>query len=526
MAHKFLTDVDVKGSINVAGKVESAELDSTKLAINGVELQTPAGVAGPITVATSTQITEINETLETKQENLVVEAYSGIVLSADNKIAVDTSVIATAETVAAAQSAADAAQDAADENAEAIEAIKTTGVNSTVTLTDPEQADDVAAIVAHLTAAGKTSVKGDTAIVKRTISGTKVSHTAYVFDGANWAAMDGNYSAKNVYFDTNITATKNVGTISIPSSGSTDFAISGLNVHQAFQKLLAQEQYPAAPTSPSAVINITNGTRNYEVGASVTPSYSAYFTPGSYTYGPATGVTHTAATITDNFATNGTGSIATIAANTLSSSSSKPTTGTLPAITMEDGHVSAGYQITLNYGWTAGATPLTNLGNDATVDQEGATGTKVSAIAAASGKTASSSNKITAFRRAFYGAIDTQITDEAQLTSALIRGLSGKSSGGFAANSTGAATTTANKSQCVIFAYLGSLRDCTEIIHAGTKYDVKSSFSGPVTVSVADAGGQTTADDGSVTLSNPKDYKVYYMNFTPSDATDTYTLKV
>ena len=38
---------------------------------------------------------------------------------------------------------------------------------------------------------------GDTAIIKRAISGDKVSYTAYVYDGSlsAWKAMDGNYSA-------------------------------------------------------------------------------------------------------------------------------------------------------------------------------------------------------------------------------------------------------------------------------------------------------------------------------------------
>ena len=36
---------------------------------------------------------------------------------------------------------------------------------------------------------------GDIAIVKAGIAGDKHSYTSYVWDGANWAATDGNYSA-------------------------------------------------------------------------------------------------------------------------------------------------------------------------------------------------------------------------------------------------------------------------------------------------------------------------------------------
>ena len=49
---------------------------------------------------------------------------------------------------------------------------------------------------------------GDTAIVKTAIytdaedeTNNKYSYTGYVYNGTAWAAMDGNYSAKNVFFD-------------------------------------------------------------------------------------------------------------------------------------------------------------------------------------------------------------------------------------------------------------------------------------------------------------------------------------
>ena len=69
---------------------------------------------------------------------------------------------------------------------------------------------------------------GDTAIVKRVITGDKTSYTAYVYDGT-WKAMDGNYRADNVYFDDDITYTVAIGTLSKPS-GSAKFAAKGKNV--------------------------------------------------------------------------------------------------------------------------------------------------------------------------------------------------------------------------------------------------------------------------------------------------------
>ena len=67
---------------------------------------------------------------------------------------------------------------------------------------------------------------GDTAVLVKVISGDKKSYTAFVYDNA-WKAMDGNYNAKNVYFDKNLTYTANIGVKTVPSSGSGTIAAEG-----------------------------------------------------------------------------------------------------------------------------------------------------------------------------------------------------------------------------------------------------------------------------------------------------------
>lgn len=62
---------------------------------------------------------------------------------------------------------------------------------------DGESDTDVISRV--LTAAGAEAQKDDIFVVKALIAGGKYSYTAYVYDGSVWAAMDGNYSAENVY---------------------------------------------------------------------------------------------------------------------------------------------------------------------------------------------------------------------------------------------------------------------------------------------------------------------------------------
>ena len=229
--------------------------------------------------------------------------------------------------------------------------------------------------------------EGDTAICIRNIgTADHKSYTAYVYNGTNWAAMDGNYDASNVYFDADFTATEKVGTISIPSSGSTTVAAQGKSLKEFLAGLLAAEKQPTA-TQPAISISVSTG-KAYEVGTTVTPTYSASLSAGSYTYGPATGITPKTWSVT-NSATD----------ETLTTA-----TGSFANVVVGD---STNYSVTATATYDAGAMPKTNIGNDAPDKQ----------IPAGS-KSATASQKITGFRNFFYGVVKT--TD---LTSAIIRGL-------------------------------------------------------------------------------------------------------
>ncbi len=229
--------------------------------------------------------------------------------------------------------------------------------------------------------------EGDTAICIRNIgTADHKSYTAYVYNGTNWAAMDGNYDASNVYFDADFTATEKVGTISIPSSGSTTVAAQGKSLKEFLAGLLAAEKQPTA-TQPAVSISVSTG-KAYEVGTTVTPTYSASLSAGSYTYGPATGITPKTWSVsnsaTDEVLTTATGSF-------------------VPVVVGD----STNYSVTATASYDAGAMPKTNIGNEAPVIQ----------IPAGS-KSATASQKITGFRNFFYGVVKT--TD---LTSDIIRGL-------------------------------------------------------------------------------------------------------
>jgi len=141
--------------------------------------------------------------------------------------------------------------------------------------------------------------QGDMAIVERAVTkGSKVnSHTAYAYDGEKWCAMDGNYNAKNVYFDNDFTYTNAIGAIGAPDGGSGKLAASGKSVEEFMATILAKETNPTT-TEPVASVTLSGG-GTVEVGTHRNISYSASLSAGSYTYGPATGVV--AGTVTASF---------------------------------------------------------------------------------------------------------------------------------------------------------------------------------------------------------------------------------
>lgn len=235
---------------------------------------------------------------------------------------------------------------------------------------------------------------GDTAIVKTAIytdaeneANNKYSYTGYVYNGSAWAAMDGNYSADNVYFEDDMLVTKEIGYITL-TNGQGTIPSKGKNLSEVFEAMFVKEQNPTT-TQPS--VNLTFSQAGaYEVGSVVSPSYSATFNAGSYTYGPETGVTVTSWEISDT------------AGNTASTAS-----GSFADVTVTD---TTNYKITAKANHTEGAIPLTNKKNEYAAGQ------------IAAGNKSKVSGAITGYRSFFYGVLDTS-SAEAPLTSTIVRGL-------------------------------------------------------------------------------------------------------
>lgn len=323
---------------------------------------------------------------------------------------------------------------------------------------------------------GASPNKDDIFVIKTLISGENYSYKAYVYNGTAWAAMDGNYNAESVYFDEDLVTTSAIGNITL-TNGQATIPSTGKNLKEVFNAIFVQEKNPTI-TQPSVNLTFAQA-KAYEVGTSVTPEYSASLNAGSYQYGPATGVTATAWEITDT-----------------AGHSATTASGSFAAVTVED---STNYTITAKATHTEGAVPKTNVGND------------YAAGKIASGTKTKTSSAITGFRNSFYGTVTAKDT----VTSAIVRGLSGKSGKALTNGATFNVSIPVGALR-VIIAYPATLRDVTSIQDVnGMSAEIKPSFA-KSTVQVEGANGATAID-----------YKVYTLDYAnANDAANTYKVTI
>lgn len=331
--------------------------------------------------------------------------------------------------------------------------------------------------VAITNAVGATALQtGDLAIVKRAIAGDKFQYTGYAYNGSEWAAMDGNYNAENVYFAKDLITTSAIGNITL-TNGQATIAAEGKNLKQVFETIFVKEKNPTV-AQPSVSVSLS-GAGAKEVGTKVTPSYNATFNKGSYEYGPDTGLTATWA-VKDSRNEEGTAAA-----------------GSFSELEIGD---NTNYTVTATATYGAGATPLTNIGNP------------YAAGAIVAGSKNGTSSAITGYRNSFYGTL---IEMPEALSSATIRGLSGKANAKWANGKTFTISIPVG-AKAVIFAYPATLRDVTSVKDInGLSAEVKSAFV-KSTLSIEGANAYAGAD-----------YKVYVSEFAEAvQKANTYNVTI
>ena len=318
--------------------------------------------------------------------------------------------------------------------------------------------------------------KGDMAVVIRIIAGDKKSYTAYIHNGTAFAAMDGNYSADNVYFDEDLTYTVQFGTLAKPA-GSAKFSAKGKNVSQVFASLMAKEANPDK-TNPAVTFSTQTGFGTFEIGTKANLTYSASLSAGSYTYGPATGIT------AQSWSVSCTGVAGT----------KTTATGTFENVVAE----SNGKRIVATAQYGDGAIPVTNLGNPYEAGQIKA------------GSATANSNELKGVRYMFWGPMTNA---SAELNSANIRALAHNQASGTGTLSTFGAGSGAKK---VVVA-----------VPAGRKIDkvlMPSALNADVTALFVKQSSQVQVEGANAYAATA--YDVYVYQPASIDAGETYAVTI
>lgn len=126
---------------------------------------------------------------------------------------------------------------------------------------------------------------GDIAIVKEKIGSTnKTSYTAYTWNGTAWAVMDGNVSADNVFFSSDLMTTTAMGNISL-TNGQATISAAGKNLVDVFNTIYVKEDSAnLQETQPSA--SLSGSVKYFEIGTTGSQTVTLSLSEdGKYKYG-------------------------------------------------------------------------------------------------------------------------------------------------------------------------------------------------------------------------------------------------
>ena len=360
--------------------------------------------------------------------------------------------------------------------------------------------DDIAAIEEQVALENAEKQDGDVAIVKALIADGKYSYTSYVYESAldvegnlscGWSAMDGNYSASNVFLKNDITLAGDFTSIGNYEKGKK--INKGTSLEALFSGMLQQELNPSA-SIPTASISASGGSG--EVGSTYTlPTATLTIdSVGSYTYGPATGITFAIGNVELKQGSNSKANETVMAAGS---------TLKLQATDSETRYTdsSKSYTFTATATHSEGAIPVTNLGNEYPSAK----------IESGSITIADKTVNFSGYRYSFAGG-----TAAAAIDSAIVRAMSAKKSSKATSGSPLEFTAAAGATK-VFFAYPSTWTGTPYFEMFGLAWAENSDFKAKDNIQVADARGTV---DG--VLQGATAYKLYAWELdTPLQAEST-----
>ena len=294
------------------------------------------------------------------------------------------------------------------------EALKNVGGGALyeATKTDLETADSAVIEAYFAEHSDVTPKKGDVFVVTTIVDGTTYEQSAYRYDGADWAAMTGAVDASKVMLRDDIILAGNytqVGNITKSANGTSTLPAKGKSVAAVLTDILSKRLQPSITAQPSISGFALTGAKAVEAGTSLANANytAATLNPGSYQYGPETGVEATNWKV-ERITDQGTEQVASQdAASLTAGSDNNGGDGFVIGDQGGEGVVnSLKYKLTVTHG--AGVTADDNLGDDSSP-----------AVSITAGSKTKETSAYTPFRNVFYGASTTKPT----LDSAAIRAL-------------------------------------------------------------------------------------------------------
>ena len=279
--------------------------------------------------------------------------------------------------------------------------------------------------------------------------------------------------ADNVIFSQDITLAGNYtqfGNLTKSANGTSVFAVKGKSVLEAFVEILSKRLQPSITAQPSVTGFALSGAKAVEAGTTLASvSFgTARLNPGSYTYGPATGVTAESYQV-DRVAVPSSMSQTGIA----TSNSGTDDNGGAGFVIGDGGEANtvSSLRYTATVEHSAGVVALDNLGDESNPPVQIQAGSK-----------SQNTSAYTSFRQYFYGAT----TDKPSINSDYIRSLTGSG------KAYGATTLTLNVpagATRVCIACIGTAVGVTRVINeTALNADVTSTFT-KTSVDVAGANG-------------------------------------
>ena len=331
--------------------------------------------------------------------------------------------------------------------------------------------------------------KGDVFLITTTVEEKTYEHSAYTYGDSKWEAVTGNVDAEKVILRDNITLAGNytqVGNVTKGANETKTLDVKGKSFKDVMMSIFTAKLQPANPTQPAVTgFNLT-GAKAVEAGTKLTSVTfgDANLTPGSYQFGPATGVVAQSWKI--NRVTNVSAmNVKVVDAN--KGTDNNDGKGFIIGDQGGDGVVSS-LKYTATATHNAGAIAHDNLGGNSDPQKKIDAGTKAATTAA-----------YTCYRNYFYGATPTNPT----VDSAYVRTLT-KSNKAYTKGDITLTVPAGSKRVCI--ACVATATGVTKVINTSAlNADVTGTFK-KQTVKVNGESGYTAIDYNVWTFDPPEAY--------------------